>query len=423
MTHQQSPDSGQARPGGLLVYITSAFPVLRETFIAREIIELEERGLDVLVVSLKNRPQPVGREELPKAELVYLPFFFSLRLLASAGRTAFSHPVRLIRELFKITWGLKKRPVRLLKFLAIVPKSLCLAGRFEKLGVRHVHAQFATVPTSSAYLISRLTGLPFSFTAHAWDIYVRGNELFLKEKMMAADRVMTVSNYNRDYLISLGGLADRVQTVYQGLEIERYGYVEAVSEGPPLIATGGALIPKKGVHLTIEALARLKERGIRFRAEIFGDGDERERLAGQARSLGLSDEVSFLGSLPHRDVIQYFQRADIFVMAAVRAPNGSVDGLPNVVAEAMACGAAVAASSLTGIPELVRDRIDGVLFPPGDVAALAEVIEELIAKPQLRIELARQARQRVETFFDLRQNITPLAEYFHESLARPAPDN
>ena len=146
------------------------------------------------------------------------------------------------------------------------------------------------------------------------------------------------------------------------------------------------------------------------------------RLTGLVNSLGLSDEITFLGELPHREVIRYFQRADIFVMAAVRAPNGSVDGLPNVVAEAMACGAAVVASRLTGIPELVRDRKDGILFPPGDVSGLTDAIAELLSRPDLRADMIRQARRRVEMFFDLKRNITPLADYFQESLARPATD-
>jgi colanic acid/amylovoran biosynthesis glycosyltransferase len=414
-TSDHEPAAGRGR----LVYITSLFPVLRETFIAREVIELEKLGLDVLVVSLKNRPQSVGREELPRAEIIYLPFFFSFRLWIDAGRTLLAHPVRLFRELVRLAWALKSRPRRVIKFLSIVPKSLCLAAMFKKLGVRHLHAQFATVPTTCAYLISRLSDLPFSFTAHAWDIYARGSDLFLKEKMAAAERVITISNYNREYLIGLGGPASRIWTVYQGLEMDRYDYVEKKADGPPLIAVGGALEPKKGVHLTLEALASLKARGGRFRIEIFGNGPDRQRLAELVCSLGLSDEASFLGGLPHREVIRLFQRADIFILAAIRAPNGSMDGLPNVVAEAMACGAAVVASRLSGIPELIRDRTDGILFPPGDIPLLAEAVGELLDKPTLRIELARQARRRVETFFDLKYNITPLAEYFRTSLRRP----
>jgi glycosyltransferase involved in cell wall biosynthesis len=155
-----------------------------------------------------------------------------------------------------------------------------------------------------------------------------------------------------------------------------------------------------------------------FEARIFGDGEERENLTRLASELNVQESVSFIGSMPHRDVIRLFQRADVFVMAAVRAKNGSIDGLPNVLAEAMACGATVVASDFSGIPEMVRNGKDGILFPTGDADALTDALVELCGNPHLRTALSSSARTRVEDFFDLRKNILPLVSYFQDALNR-----
>lgn len=401
-----------------LVYITSTFPVLRETFISREIIELEKREIELIVVSLKNKPQEVGREELPQAPILYLPFLFSLHLLAGAARTIMQSPAAVARTSWRILWELKSKPSRSIKFLAIMPKSLYLVQRFKKENVRHLHAHFAAESATCAYFISKISGLSFSFTAHAWDIYAKGTDLLLKEKMLAADLVITISEYNRRYLISFGVDDEKVKVFYQGLELERYPFVETNTKEIPLVMAGGGLEAKKGVDVFVRALAVLKQRGVQLNAKIFGDGEEKEHLMQLAWSSGLEDTVSFVPSMPHRDAIRLFQQADIFVMAAVRAKNGSIDGLPNVLAEAMACGATVVASDFSGIPELVRIGEDGVLFPPGDANSLADALAELCGNPDLRARLSRSARKRVEDFFDLRKNILPLESYFRNVIDR-----
>jgi glycosyltransferase involved in cell wall biosynthesis len=403
---------------GKLVYITSTFPFLRETFISREIIELEKRGMELILVSLKNNPQQVGKEELPQAPILYLPFLFSMRLLVGAIRTFIEHPFAVIKTLASILWAFRSRPKRAMKFLAIVPKSLYLARIFRQEKILHMHAHFAVVPTTCTYFISRITGLPFSFTAHAWDIYVKGTELLLREKMMAADRVITISDYNRKYLLSFGVEGDKVEVFYQGLELERYPFDEPESGEIPFLLAGGGLEAKKGLDVFIRALAQLAQRGVRFEAKIFGEGEEKESLEQLTSSLNLLGNVSFIGPMPHRDVIRLFQQADIFVMAAVRAKNGSIDGLPNVLAEAMACGATVVASDFSGIPELVRHGEDGILFPAGDADKLTDALAELCGNPELRISLSRNARKRVEDFFDLRKNILHLVNYFQDVLNR-----
>ncbi|NIM20761.1 MAG: glycosyltransferase [Candidatus Latescibacteria bacterium] len=416
---KRNPKNTSPGRKGKLVYITSTFPVLRETFISREIIELEKRGIELIVVSLKNTPQSVGQEELPHAKVFYLPFFFSLSLLRASAKVFLERSSNIVREAARILWALRKRPGRMLKFLAILPKSLCLIDIFRRENILHLHAHFATVPTTCAFFISKVSGLPFSFTAHAWDIYVKGTELLLAEKMRAADRVITVSNHNHGHLLSLGGPGDKVKVVYQGLELERYRFPEKAPREVPLIVAGGGLEPKKGVHIVLQALAELMMRGIRFEAEIFGDGPERLRLVQLALSLNLGTNVSFVGSMPHQGIIRLFQRADIFVMASIRARNGSMEGLPNVLAEAMACGATVVASRLSGIPELVRDGVDGILVPAGDAIMLADSLVNLLLDNELRRRLSLNGRKRVEAFFDLRNNISPLAEYFEQALKLP----
>jgi glycosyltransferase involved in cell wall biosynthesis len=247
---------------------------------------------------------------------------------------------------------------------------------------------------------------------------VKGTDLLLREKMQAADRVITISHFNRKYLLSFGVDEKKVSVFYQGLELERYPFEPAESHEVPLLIAGGGLEAKKGVDVFIRALATLKQRGVPFEARVFGDGEEKDNLSRLASSLNVEGHVSFIGSMPHRDVIQLFQQADIFVMAAVRAKNGSIDGLPNVLAEAMACGATVVASDFSGIPELVRNGEDGILFRAGDADALADALADLCGNPDLRTALSKSARRRVEDFFDLRKNILPLVSYFQDALDR-----
>jgi glycosyltransferase involved in cell wall biosynthesis len=388
---------------------------LNETFIAREIIEMERRGFDVTVVPLRSDPHVVGAEELPEARVLYTSFI-SGRVFWGALSEFLRNPLAVLRYYAFISIRLLRSPARLMKFYAILPKTLYLIRRFRRMNVVHIHSHWATVPTTCALFISSVLKTRFSFSAHAWDIYVTGNDLLLKEKIECAERVFTCTEANKRRLSEFGP-EDKIEVMYHGIEIDRYPFVAERPPGPPFILAGGSLVPQKGLDDLIEALAILHGKGVSFQAEILGEGPLQRALQSQIDRHVLGEKVKLIGRRPHSSVIVLMQRATVFVMPSKRARRGFTDGLPNVVAEAMACGACVAATRYSGIPELVGDGIDGLLVEPGDFSCLAEAIESLLSDPGLRDELRRNARTKVETMFDIRKNVKPLVGFFERLLA------
>jgi colanic acid/amylovoran biosynthesis glycosyltransferase len=398
-----------------IVYITSHFPVLRETFIAREVIELERRGVEVLIVPIGPVRQDVADDQLPKAEVLRVPLA-SPAVFAGALAEFARRPWRVLRHVAAIKWSLLRRPLRLAKFLAVLPKSLYLARRFRRAGVRHIHSHWATIPTTCALLISRLEDIPFTFSAHAWDIFVDGNELLLREKIAAADRVFTCTRYNKEHLARFGS-AEKIEVMYHGIDTARYEFSEDRDAPAPVVLAGGSLAAKKGLDDLIRALGLLKRSGVVFDARIFGEGPERRALEALIASEGLEGTVSLLGVRPHDDVVDLMRGAAVFVMPSKQAARGDIDGLPNVIAEAMACGAAVVATRFSGIPELVEHEENGLLVEPGDVQGMRDAVARLLADGDLRSRLRLRARERVVEMFDIRRNVVPIGDYFERVLA------
>jgi glycosyltransferase involved in cell wall biosynthesis len=405
------PRKPQDKQGKKLYYVISLFPVVTQTFVSREIKELERRGLRMGIVSLRNDPQRVGDEEMPAAQVEYIPYFFSIRLLSGVLKSLARHPWRILSSIFYIAFKLGRRPGRVMKFAAIVPKTLYLMDRCRDVDSCHVHAHWATVPATCAFFMNRVTGVRFSFSAHAWDIFVEGNELLLPEKLEAADAVFTCTEYNQSYLRQMCVHKEKVRLMYHGLELSRYPYEEPGNE-EVLIAAGGSLIPQKGLDVLLRALMILDRGGHSFKAVIFGRGPEKSRLLRLHRELSLGDTVEFRDAMPHEEVIRLLQRADVFVMPSISAKKRFVDGLPNVLGEAMACGAAVVASRISGIPELIEDGLTGLLVEPNDADALAAALARVMKDEELMKNLAAEARKRVEEKFDIRMNIEPIADYF-----------
>jgi glycosyltransferase involved in cell wall biosynthesis len=400
---------------GTIVYITSQFPVLSETFIAREIIELERRGFEVLVVPLGSKPQTVEKQELPRAEVVHKRYL-SAKVLAGAFSELVRSPLAVLRHSTFLAVRLRRRPARLIKFVGILPKTLYLMGLFREKRVVHIHSHWATLPTTCALFLSLVTKAPFSFAAHAWDIHVDGNELLLREKVERADRVFTCTKYNKLRLAEFGP-EDKIEVMYHGIEIDRYDFESTKVLSPPLILAGTSLVPQKGLDDFVSALAILRRNGVPFRSEILGRGIQQNALESQITAEGLGDVVELIGTRKHHDVIDLMRRAAVFVMPSKRAPGGFIDGLPNVIAEAMACGACVVATRFSGIPELVDDGVNGLLVEPGDFGALAGAIENVLEDNNLREKMSRKARARVEEMFDLKKNVKPIADYFERLLA------
>jgi glycosyltransferase involved in cell wall biosynthesis len=409
---------GPAPAGPRVGYVLKMFPRFSETFILNEVLELERQGMDLRIFSLKRPDDGVVHADVARvrAPVTYVPesLLRAAPTYASAHREVFRrNRPRYLRCLSIALWrALKKRRLGALKrFL----QAGFLAPLLRREGIRHVHAHFATSATAVALHLHDLTGVSYSFTAHAKDIYRHTVESDSLERKLRASRfAVTVSDYNRRYLADLEG-SDRVVRIYNGLEIDRYAPNGAGRQRPPLVLAVGRLVEKKGFADLIRACSLLRESGPAFRCLIVGKGELEGELRRLIAELDLEDRVELAGPIPRERLLSVYRRASVVVAPCVIGSDGNRDGLPTVVAEAMALGVPVVATDVTGIPELVEDGRTGLLVPQRQPEALAAAIGRVLADPAWAGTLARAGRARVEHDFDLRVNVARLRALLDEA--------
>jgi glycosyltransferase involved in cell wall biosynthesis len=291
-----------------------------------------------------------------------------------------------------------------------------LAERLAQAGVDALHAHFAHGATDVAMLASRLAGLRFGFTAHARDVWTADPEV-LAGKLRAADWVITCNRTTQDHLRNLAGgaAAGKIHLVYHGVDLAKFRPPERPADpDPPLLLSAGRLVAKKGLGDLVDACARLRARGLRFRCAVVGDGPERASLERHVRELRLGDRVELLGSRSQEQLAELYREATLFALPCRVLADGDRDGIPNVLVEAMASGLPVVATRISAIPELVRDGENGLLVPERSAGELAAAIERLLADAPLRRGLAASARLGVEKSFDSSANAQWLAGLFRE---------
>jgi glycosyltransferase involved in cell wall biosynthesis len=285
-----------------------------------------------------------------------------------------------------------------------------VANEARRLHLGHLHAHFANRPASVALLAAKIAGIPFSFTAHAMDIFkseVRPRAL--ERKIREARAVITISDYNKAYLEKLTSTArTKVVRIYNGIHLDRFTPNGLAPPGPFTILCVARLVEKKGIDILVDACRRLADRELSFRCWIVGKGRMRQQLDRQIKKLKLRRYVQLLGPHTHNEVLERYRAASLVALPCIAGPDGNRDGLPVSIVEALACGLPVITTPMTGIPEVVRHEHNGLLVPPGDAGALAGAIESVIRDPDLRARLAANARPSVETSFDLRETVLEL---------------
>jgi glycosyltransferase involved in cell wall biosynthesis len=290
-----------------------------------------------------------------------------------------------------------------------------LADLVGRHAVAHLHAHFATGPALVAMLAHDLVGIPYSFTAHARDIYVDTPPELLRAEMESARTVVTVSEYNRQYLVSRSPhLNGKVRRIECGLDLDEFRcrWPRAADPGPPVILTVARLVEKKGLVDLILAADLLRRQGHSFRVQIIGDGPLRSTLVARVAERGLEDWITLLGAQPQEVVRAAYERAAIFVLPCVMARDGDRDGLPVALLEAMASGVPVVSTSVVGIPELIDAERDGLIVPPNDAHALAHTLARLLVDPKLRDRLAEAARGKIEERFSIDGSVDRLLTVF-----------
>ena len=424
-----------------VAYIMKGFPRLSEVFISNEVQLLESLGLRLHIFALQSLSEKKVHAQVNRiqARVSYLPED------PAAAEAPFG--VWLRHNFFKLIDGhgmlLKRRTMAYLKtFFGAVqfsvkyrPQFWCLKKSFYKDFLRaghiaarvldaqsigHLHGHFCHGSATITMWVSHLTGIPFSFTAHAKDIYLP--ELnpgdLLPKKIRQAKFVATCTDANRIHLQRLCPEARSIQTVYHGLSTAFFTPARPCSEaGTPTILSVGRFVKKKGFPILVEACRLLQERSYDFRCRIIGAADEdSESVKRLIVNYGLEHCVLLEGPVSQDALRQIYRECTIFALPCLVAGNGDRDGIPNVLVEAMATGKPVVATAVSGIPELINHGSDGVLVPPEDPRALAGALEVLLQDGALRLRLGREARAKICERFDSSKTTVQLRDLFESCL-------
>ncbi|MDE2145544.1 MAG: glycosyltransferase family 4 protein [Burkholderiales bacterium] len=403
------------------------YPRLSETFILNEMRALERLGTELAVFSLLRPEETLSHpavQEL-RAPVTYLPPTWLAKAAAVAkghAAMAAAAPLRYAHALaLALGWAVRSGHPLAVGKQFLRAGYMALACRRQ--GIGHLHAHFANAPATVARLVSVMCDIPYSFTTHAKDLYLTPQRV-LRRRIGTARFVLTCTRHNLEYLQSFLPAQDwpKVHLVYHGIDLAafaapegaaRNGLAAAAAAGggceggcgcpestAPLLLSVGRLVPKKGLDDLVAACALLKARGVRFRCAIVGAGPLRGELQAQIAALGLEGTVSLLGAMAHDRLIALYRQASVFALSPRVMEDGDRDGIPNVLAEAMASGLPVVSTRVSGIPELVEDGHTGLLVEPQDPAALAHAVQSLLADPKTRQHLAAAARRKMEDSFE-----------------------
>jgi glycosyltransferase involved in cell wall biosynthesis len=403
--------------------ILKGYPRISETFISNEVLLLERLGFSIHIFSMRQPRESFTHESVQQiqAGVDYLPetLFAPLpRFLYHAVVLAIKRPGRYWQTLaMAVARCLRTRRVATVKHF--LQACYLVHHLMPRKRIVHLHAHFAHSPTSVALFASRLSDLPFSFTAHAKDIYT-SEPRQLAEKIRWARFAITCTEHNRRYLSQLSdAAATPIHCIYHGIDTALFSsHLDrpAPAAEPYTILTVARLTAKKGLPTLYRALQRLRERGVSFRHTLIGDGDDRERILSLIADLGLGDVTEWLGTQPHHVVLDHYRQADLFVLACEVAADGDRDGIPNVCMESMAMGVPVVTTHVSAIPELLVSEETGLLVSPGDPAALADAMFRMLTDAELRRRVIPAARECVGRDFDNKRLTRALAQIYDEAI-------
>jgi glycosyltransferase involved in cell wall biosynthesis len=408
--------------------LMSRFPTVTETFILREMIEMERQSQPVrLVPMLRENPPVVHEEAKPWTSRALYTTYLSGAIVAANLRTLVRRPFTYFPLLARLIAGTITRPGTLARTVAIFPKSVYLAQELQREGLKHIHAHYATHPATMALIIAALSDITFSFTVHAHDIQV--DRSLLRWKLRETRFVRSISDFNKRFLERLypeetrGG---KIIVVHVGIEPSTYEersrhlvpIASATQTSIPKILCVAAHRPYKGLPVLIEACRILRDEGVKFHCDVVGHGPQRAELEQLIRERNLGDVFVLAGPLPQDEVARMMAEATLFVLPSIIASDGQMEGIPVALMEAMASGRAVVSTSISGIPELVEHGINGLLVKPGDAEELANAMRTLLSDPQRAKEMGVRGQQKVRAEFTIQDCVAQLVSRLESEVTR-----
>jgi glycosyltransferase involved in cell wall biosynthesis len=410
-------------------YLLRSYPRLSQTFVLNEILALEKIGVPIQIFALTNPHEKIVQRQVDQvqAPVHYLeesiqPRRIGTRLkehLHVAGQyfSGYIRSLLYIASHPKIDQGYTASS-RWECFLQAIHLAYVLHVQERETGKKldHLHAHFAHDPTLIAYLVHLITGIPFSFTAHARDLYQVPEEI-LTDRIRDARAVVTCCGANMDYLKQIAASQQsKFSLVYHGVNLVDFQPVSIPDAGSqaenPRILSVGRLVEKKGFQDLLQALLIVKGSGQSFQCVIYGDGPLGGPLERWIEEHGMSGEVRLMGDITQQELISIYQTANLFILTPVQTEDGDRDGIPNVLLEAMAVGLPVITTAVAGIPELVEDNQNGLLYQPHDVEGVSSGILELLRNADKRKQLGEAASRTVKEKFDVAQAAKRLKTLF-----------
>ncbi len=388
-----------------IAYVLSRFPVLSQTFVMNEIVELIEKGHEVVIFSLSRPSGAAAHPEVAEYRLIertrYAPVIGSMSSNAGDPRPG-------IAAMGSQIYGANSFVGSLLSQICGATVAVYFASLARRMKVDVLHAHFYGLASALAALISGRTGIPFTYTCHAVDIFVAPCPQVMRRHMQAAFKVITPSDYNKEYLCHLTDMpADKIEVIRACHLIDKFKHVVRHEHNRTIISTG-RLVAKKGLITAILAVHKLRDEFPDLRYLIIGDGPEKTEIIRLVKCLKLEGNVELLEETAHDAFMSNLSKSSFMVLPCIRTIAGDMDVCPLVLQEAMCARLPVLSTKISAIPELIEDGVEGYIVPPGDVNKLAGAMRSLLINSDLRERMGQAGRRKMEEKFNIHKEVDKL---------------
>jgi len=384
-----------------IAYITANSPYgKQETFVLNEMISLNRLDLQLQIIPRDADGKIYNRDGLSLIEQTLKIPWFSPEILICLLLFIMKHPLQYLKLIHSII--LKARTIKIgIKNLIILPKSIYISRLLKSINISHIHAHWASTPSTMAYIINKITGIPWSFTAHRWDI---AENNILREKCKTASFVRAISRDGRDDILRIirdYSLKNKIKVIHMGVNIPELNGTKPGSNIFTILCPAN-LVNVKGHEYLLDACRLLDIKDFEFKCMIAGDGPLENDLKAFVSKNGLDKKVFFLGRIPHEELLNLYKerQINVVVLPSIITEDGEKEGIPVALMEAMSFGIPVIATDTGGIAELLRDEC-GIMVEEKNSKAIADAIEQLYTDNDYYDYISRKGRERVSQMFNL----------------------